>query len=366
MHDSNRDRMDPLRKTRLAGMVRRMTAALLLIAALPAAARAHPGSGLVVDRAGTVYFVVPGSHRIMRVTRDGHASVFVDDGRLRAPHHLTLRSDGALFVASDHDGVVWRIHADGSLEEHFRSAQLPRSAPGFSPFAVGFGGDPFTVDDAGEVYAVRTILAVEVVRISRTSEVRRLGGETRFGDLHGSSFAWGPEGGLYVTDTDRVWRVLADTAVELRPALTWMERIQARLVDLPPWRAMGLALDSVGNIFVADQRQGRVRRLAPNGQENTPAWIAEVRFGQPTGVTVSGENVYVLDAGGPIRGGVWRIGPDGRTLLYGSRRRRLMAMLLLPVFVSLLTVAWSRGYRRRASSGSGDDAGSVPGTPSVV
>ncbi len=362
--------MDPLRKTWLEGTVRRTvrrtTAAVLLIAAVPAAARAHPGSGLVVDRAGTAYFVVPGSRRIMRVTRDGHASVFLDDVRLRAPHHLTLRSDGALFVASDHDGVVWRIHADGTLEEHFRSALLPRSAPGFRPFAVGSNGDPFTVDDAGDIYAVRTIFVVEVVRISRTSEVTRLGGETRFGDLHGSSFAWGPDGALYLSDTDRVWRVLADTAVELRPALTWMERIRTRLVDLPPWRAMGLALDSVGNILVADQRQGRVRRLASDGQENTPAWIANVRFGQPTGVAVSGEHVYVLDAGGPLGGGVWRVGPSGRALLYGSRRGRLLSMLALPLLVALLTVAWGQGHQRRASSRNGGDAGSVPGTPPVV
>lgn len=358
--------MDPLRKTWLAGMVRRATAAALLIAAVPVAARAHPGSGVVVDRAGTAFFVVPGSHRIMRVTRDGHASVFVDDARLRAPHHLILRPDGALFVASDHDGVVWRIHADGSLEEHFRSEQLPRNAPGFGPFAVGFGGDPFTVDDAGEVYAVRTIFVAEVVRIARNSVMTRLGGETRFGNLHASSFAWGPDGALYLSDNDRVWRVLADTAVSLRPALTWMELIRARLVDLPPWRAMGLAVDSVGDIFVADHRQGRVRRLAPDGEENTPAWIARVRFGQPTGIAVSGGSVYVLDAGGPLGGGIWRIGPDGRTLLYGSRHRRLVALLLLPLLVSLFTVAWGHGLRRRASSGSGDDAGSVPGTPSVV
>ena len=304
---------------------------LIAVLLLPSAAAAHPGAGIVVDRQGTVYFVVFGTSRIMRVTRDRAASVLVDDERLRAPHHLVLLADGSLLAASDFDGTVWRIAPDGVLSEYFSSRDLPRSAPGFGSFLIGGGGDPFTVDSAGELYAVRSALDVELLRVSLDSRFVRLAPNARLGGLHASAMAWGPDGALYLSDNQRVWRVVGDSATEITPR-------GGRLIF-----AMGLALDSAGNIYVADYRQQRVLRLGPDGSVNTPRGVDGLRLYRPTGVAVHGEEVYVLD-GGTNRLAVWRIAGDRRERIYAHRNSALFivsaVILLIPALLVLKT--WRR------------------------
>lgn len=317
---------------RLALLLLGLIAALLL----PSAAAAHPGAGIVVDRQGTVYFVVFGTSRIMRVTRDRAASVLVDDERLRLPHHLVLRPDGSLLAASDFDGTVWRIAPNGALSQYFSSRDLPRPAPGFGSFLIGRGGDPFTVDSAGELYAVRSALDVELLRVSLDSRFVRLAPNARFGNLHASAMAWGPDGALYLSDNQRVWRVVGDSATEITPH-------GGRLI----W-AMGVSLDSAGNIYVADYRQQRVLRLGPDGSVNTPRAVDGLRLNGPTGVAVHGDEVYVLD-GGTNRLAVWRIAGNRRERIYTRRSSALFTVsaviLLIPALLVLKT--WRRAATNR-------------------
>lgn len=108
---------------RVGGMLRCLLTGLAL-AFLPARAAAHPGSGIVVGADGAIYVVVYGTNRIMRIAPDGRSSVLVDDERLRLPHHLAMDAAGVLYSASDFDGKVWRVGADGALTLHLDSAVL--------------------------------------------------------------------------------------------------------------------------------------------------------------------------------------------------------------------------------------------------
>ena len=310
----------------------------MTIAALPTPAHAHPGSGFVVDRAGTVYFVVLGTNRIMRVTRDGASSVLVDDERLRLPHHLVLDAAGALYSASDFDGTVWRVGSDGSLQLRFNSNLLPRSAPGFPVFAVGSGGDPFTLDAAGNIYALGPGNRSTIVRITPEAGVHPVAAGTRFGDLHFSSMAWSPAGDLYVSDETRIWRISGDTAVVVDPRGGALRR------------AAGLAVDAAGNIYVADYFRGRIVRLTPDGTIDTPAVLARLRVSNPIGVALLGDEVYILDA--PSRAvAVWRVQGGKAERLFAQRDRSAYSvaalLLLLPGLMVLQT--W-----RRRPAGWGD------------
>ena len=309
-----------------------------LIAALllPSGAAAHPGAGIVVDRQGTVYFVVYGTNRIMRITRNHAASVLVDDERLRLPHHLVLLPDGSLLAAADLNGTVWRVAPDGSIREYFSSRDLSPSAPGLASFLVGHWGDPFTADSAGVLYAVRTVAEPELVRVSLDSRVVRLALNARFGSLHGSAMAWGPDGALYLSDNRRIWRVSGDSATAITPRGGHLEL------------AMGLALDSAGNLYVADHRQRQVLRLASDGTVSTPRAIESLRLFGPTGVAVHEGEVYVLD-GGPSGIAVWRIADDGPVRIYRGRSRAfLLASAVLLLVPALLVV---KTWRRAATSG---------------
>jgi DNA-binding beta-propeller fold protein YncE len=82
----------------------------------------------------------------------------------------------------------------------------------------------------------------------------------------------------------------------------------------------GLALDTVGNIFVADTGNGRVQKFSPNG-----TFVASIAAKDPNGIAVDrAGNIYVAEIGSKHR--VQKLGPDGTFIaewapgLYGPRK----------------------------------------------
>lgn len=303
---------------------------ILASSSLATRADAHPGSGIVVDRDGNVFFVIAGSNVIMKLTRDGKASVLYGGDALRLPHHLVLGKDGTLYTASDFDGKVWRVGADGTLQEHFNSNRAP-PASGQPELYVGFGGDPFTIDAAGNVYALATKLAPAVVRITTDGKVTPIARNAKFGELHFSSMTWGADGALYLTDENRVWRIVEDSATAIVP----------RGVQLS--RATGISVDSAGNIYVADYGARRVVRFAPDGSVSTPPSLARLSLKNPTGIAMADGAIYVLD--NPPGGvAVWRLRGDEADLLYSQRAWRIYAgsalLIVFPLLLALQT--WVR------------------------
>lgn len=320
--------------------LRVLLAAGIATLALSARAEAHPGSGIVVDAQGNVYFVVWGANMIVRVDRGGRASTFVADERLRAPHHLVLGTDGAIYAASDYDGRVWRVGPDGSLREHFNSNRAARPAPGQPEVHVGAFGDPFTMDAAGNIYALAAANASTIIRIAPDGIVTPVATSTRFGQLHFASMAWGADGALYLSDANRVWRITGDSATAITP----------RGVQLS--QATGLAVARDGKIHVADYSARRVVRFARDGTEDTPRALERLRLRHPTGVTVDGADVYVLDnpPGGVI---VWRVRDGEAERLYSRRSAAVYLRWALPAMLVLLVVlmVWNRVQRAQRKGG---------------
>ena len=322
--------------------------AAILSTLLVSVARAHPGSGLVVDREGRLYFVVIGQNYIMRVDTRGDLTTFVSDPRLRLPHHLVVDQDGNIYTASDHDGIVWKIAPDGTMMEYFSSRALWRERIAI----VGQGGDPFTLDEAGNLYCIAYSPRPDQSRILRitpegvastiagsgTGYADGVGQEAKFADLHFASMAWGPAGLLYVTDRTRVRTITPDGIVS-----TWAIRGGVELEY-----AMGITVDSVGNVYVADYAGHRVTKTTPGGETTTV--LGRRRLFGPTGVAIgpAGET-YVLDSE-PFGTRVWKIGADGQVMLLASVRRNTAQLVLgavvLLVFPLLLVLwLWQRKSR---------------------
>ena len=308
-------------------------AVALAMLAAPGSAAAHPGAGIVADARGNVYFVVFGSNHLVKLTPDGRASVFVSDDRIRIPHHLSIGPDGAIYVASDDDGRVWRVDADGRLTLHLDS----RRQAGRAPHVVGAGGDPFAVDASGAVYALAEPNGTTLIRIMGDSHTP-LAVRTRLERMHYRGMTAGPDGALYVTDVGRVWRVLGDSARTIAPR------------GAPLLQPMGIALDGDGNILVADYATRSVVRFTSDGVVNTPSRLASARFQGPSGVAAAGDTIYVLD-NGPRSAAVWRITDERVARVYtesfwGWHQRTIL--LGVPALLVLLLVL-NRVQRRRAT-----------------
>jgi hypothetical protein len=276
----------------------------------------HPGSGTAVDPQGRVFFTA--GPMIVMIETNGIARTIVHDAKnekFYQLHHIQRAPDGGLLTASDIGNAIWRFTAEGKLNRYYPPANDDR------PLRVGSGGDPFAVDQEGNVYAVnsRQRRFTQILKVSPEGRARVLAGgdwgfadgqgdAAKFGDLHGGSMINRPDGTLLLTDDyARVRRVDANGNVA-----TLAGGATRGFADGPGTEARfdgaaGLALDTQGNVLVVES-SGRIRRINPAGVVTTLAGsgkagnrdgpLLEATFAEPTGIAIgSTGDIYVLEPG---------------------------------------------------------------------
>jgi sugar lactone lactonase YvrE len=243
-----------------------------------------------------------------------------------------------LYTASDHDGRIWRVDSGGQVTEFFHRPAL-WAERGIRP---GAGGDPFTLDAEGNIYCVDRPGGTRILRITPAGDVGLYAGALpeaptpgapRFGSLHFSSMAWGPDGLLYVTDEAAVWRIRPDGTGE---------RLSLGAMHLR--RAAGIAVDHRGHVFVADYAGGGVLEITPDGGARPGPGVNRARLHRPVGLALgpSGE-LYVTDfPAGAMH--VWRITPDRAERIYSRREPGAWTppLVITAVAVLLILYAWRR------------------------
>jgi serine/threonine protein kinase, bacterial len=286
----------------------RIVLALAVIAAVHLRVLAHPGSGIAVDAQGRVFFTA--GPMIVMIETNGVARTIVHDvknEKFYQLHHIQRAPDGGLLTASDLGNALWRFTPDGTLARFYPDANASK------PAEVGVGGDPFAVDRAGNIYAVKSeqYRSTQILKIAPGGQVTVLAGSVwgfadgkgtnaRFGDLHGGCMIVAPDGALLLSDNgSRVRRVAPDGTVTTLAGGT----NQARLAPA------GLAVDAEGNILVVDNG-GLIRRILPTGNVETWAGsrngmskdgpLLQAAFDRPTGIAIApGGEVFVLEPDGP-------------------------------------------------------------------
>jgi len=289
-------------------------------------------TGVAVDSAGTIYFAEGsigsgsgldvGDFRIWKVTTDNVLAVaagngldsFSGDGgpailaQLNAPANVAVDSEGNLFVADSLNNRVRRISADGQI------------ATVAGTGAAGFGGDqgPATkallnqpmgvaVDAGGNLYIADT----------GNNKVRMVYPDGTIGTLAGNgNAAFFGDGGDALTAALHAPRAVAiDATGVLYVADTLDHRVRTivdGIIDTVAGRGQGfggdgsqasnallnfpssLTTDSNGNLYIADQDNGRIRKVSAAGIIST---VAD-SLSNPQGVTVDrAGNVYVSEAG---------------------------------------------------------------------
>lgn len=299
-------------------------------------ARFSTPQGVAVDRAGNVYVADSSNYAIRKITPAGEVTTVAgranggsNDGEGRTagfnnPAGVAVDDSGNLFVADTSNGAIRKIAPDGTV------TTLAGGSPSGSGDGVGQAAKfrlPYGIalDKSGDAYVadagngkIRKITPTGVVTTvaglsAGYGSVDGVGSAARFN--YPGGVALDKAGNLYVLDSQNhtirkitlagtvtTWAGLAGSAGHADGV------VSAARFHLPS----GVAMDTTGNLFVADCLSHTIRKLTPDGAVTTWAGLAAsasnggsndggvgvARFNLPRGVAVDGAgNVYVADTG---------------------------------------------------------------------
>jgi len=286
--------------------------------------------GLAVDISGNVYVADFGNNRIRKITAAGVVTTFAGFGNgsyadgvgifayFSEPHGVSIDALGNLYVADSDNNRIRKITAAGVVTT-LAGCENPTYTDGFGTKASFKNPYGIAIDASGNIYVadngnnrIRKITADGIVTTLAGS------GDSDYADGSGTSasFHW-PEGvavdafgNVFVVDTynKRIRKITASGVVSTHAGSGnegFVDGIGSEAsFDYP----CGIALDSSGNIYVADAGNHRIRKITASGLVTTFAgsgkrafangYGTKASFNWPTDVTVDAfGNVYVSDAG---------------------------------------------------------------------
>jgi sugar lactone lactonase YvrE len=264
-------------------VVSRLLAVVTVCAAAATAASAHPASGIVVDGQGQVFFQDIVGRAIWKIDAGGKLTKFSDKV---GGHWLALDTEG-----------------------HFARADLKRfarvTAPGVKPaLIVADGGAPIVVNADGNLYYGLRLLDGDKVKVGLT-QFSPDGRQKPFAPglnvavekLGISGLATGPDRSLYLACSSTVLKVRADGTFTKVVDKVELKDCDVDYPDNNPQFPMpalrGLAVDAKGTVYAAATGCHRVVKITADGKVETV--LKAERPWTPTGVALSGEDIYVLE-----------------------------------------------------------------------
>jgi sugar lactone lactonase YvrE len=269
----------------------------------PATAVAHPASGIVLDRAGNIYF--SDLETIWKIDANGKLSVFRPGVSGRHVHELAIDEHDYIYGAdisyqsqrwiSD----IWKMTPEGKLGYLLEPTDKP-------PRALSIWrdreGNSYFIDQNNHTKAQTLLLRrapdgkVITLAGGGYGQADGKGTSARFSSVGGVAF--GPDGNLYLADGASVRKVTMDGIV-----VTLAKGLDVRTTEDKPTlfggsygNLTGVAVDSLGNVYVADAGNRRLFKIDREGNTNVLLRTEPPYF--PNGVaTGPGGNIYVLEVG---------------------------------------------------------------------
>ena len=308
-------------------------------AAATAASLANP-TGVALDGTGNLYIADQQNHRIRKVDLSGTITTvagsatagFGGDGgaataaKLNSPTEIAIDGGGNLYIADSQNNRIRKVTPAGSITTVAGNG------------VAGFGGDggaaitanlnnPFgvTVDGSGTIYIadasnhrVRMVTSAGIISTIAGDGTAGYNGD---GGVATASSLYSPggvvvdgSGNVYIADSqnNRLRKVLTGGTISTVAGNGTInyggDGGAATSASLS--NPFGLAVDGLGNVYIADQQNQRIRKLATSGTITTVAGNGTYGFsgdGGPAtaaslanaaGVAIDGSgNLYIADQG---------------------------------------------------------------------
>jgi hypothetical protein len=300
------------------------------------AARFDWPMGVAVDSAGNVYLADTGNNTIRKVTPDGVVTTLAGvagssgsaDGmgsaaRFNCPSAVAVDSAGNVYVADMNNDTIRKVTPGGVVTTLAGLAGSSGSADGTGSAAQFNGPCGLAVDSAGNVYVADTYNDTirKVTPGGVVTTLAGLAGTTGSADGTGTNAQFNLPGGMAVDGAGNVYvgdynnntirKVTPGGVVTTLAGLAGSQgSVDGTGSAARFYQPMGVAVDSAGNVYVADSGNNTIREVTPGGVVTTLAGSSvsygsadgtgcAALFNWPGGVAVdSAGNVYVAEDSG--------------------------------------------------------------------
>ena len=238
-------------------------------------ALAHPGSGIVVDKQGNVYFTDTGTG-VWKIDKKGKLT-YVPASKF---HWMAL------------DEAGYFSEADKTFGVHFERVTKQRVRPSL----IMCSDFPFTVSPDGNIYYADTRhSSPKIIRRTPGGKETELMRESIFEFVSG--IAVGPDGSLYITeasnpDTNTIRKITMSGQMSILASYTGKDGDNLPPETVPSY-CRGLAVDSAGVAYVAATGSRSVLKITPDGAVTT--LLQEPSPWTPTGIASFHGELFVLE-----------------------------------------------------------------------
>jgi trimeric autotransporter adhesin len=310
------------------------------------AAQFHSPSAAAFDGIGNLFIADTANHRIRRVDTDGNLATLLGDGtpgfavdfgnpsgaHLNSPHGLVADASGGIYFADTGNNRVRRYQPGGNLFTYAGNGNAAYFGDGGRATSASLNQpEGLALDAAGNLYiadsldnAVRKVTPAGVITTIAGTGLTGFAGDggpaTRAQLNRPRAVAVDTLGNVYVADSGNhrvriieaggnIHTIAGNGGTEFFPGDS--EGTSVSLSD-----PRGVAVDSAGNVYIADTGHNRIRKLFPSGAITTIAGYdgtccysgdnglaVTARLNAPTGLMLgSGGSLYIADSGnGAIR-----------------------------------------------------------------
>lgn len=264
------------------------------------AARFNAAQGVAADRAGVIYVADTFNHTIRKITADGVVSTLAGfsghpgsangsrtTARFKNPYGVAVDGAGYVYVADTFNYTIRKIGLDGVVTTVAGAAGIPGSAEGSPASARFYAPYALALDAAGNIFVADAgnDSIRKIATDGTTSTLAGLAGSPGSTDntrslarfRNPTGLAVGLDGNVLVADTgNQLIRMVTPDGVVSTIAGT--AGVVGSL-DGDPSQARfnsptGVAVDSAGNIFVADSGNNSIRWISPGGQVSTVGGVS--------------------------------------------------------------------------------------------